>query len=310
MTSIRPVVLGAAIFGLLSQPAAATGSITGALPAHARLIGSSHVPGFSNVTAVVYQSNRPYLALVQQILGADRTVWRHKLAAGTATLTAPGPNGLFQVVVRRRSSPASHIYAYDLRNGAVTSAIGGRPSGGLFGGEGITLGAHGFTVRAHDAAHKGSVPYRLVTRYSLSGSLYVPAPTTRVPDYPRAQYPMPNGTVRTVQHNLILLRLEIADTEAARETGLMNRTSLDPDSGMIFVWQQPVQESFWMENTYMPLTVAFLDAAGRIQEMQDMAPQTTTLHTPAQSYLYAIEVNQGFFAANGIRVGDTVHLHL
>jgi uncharacterized membrane protein (UPF0127 family) len=65
-----------------------------------------------------------------------------------------------------------------------------------------------------------------------------------------------------------------------------------------------------MENTLIPLTVAFLAPDGTIQEMQDMAPQTTDLHTPSQPYQYAIEVNQGYFARYGIRAGDRVKLTL
>ena len=105
-------------------------------------------------------------------------------------------------------------------------------------------------------------------------------------------------------------RLEVADTEQARDTGLMNRMSLDPDSGMIFVWNAPVLESFWMENTYIPLTVAFVAPDGTIEEMQDMKPLSTDLHTPSRPYQYAIEVNQGFFARYGIQAGDRVALQL
>jgi uncharacterized membrane protein (UPF0127 family) len=90
----------------------------------------------------------------------------------------------------------------------------------------------------------------------------------------------------------------------------MYRKSLDPDSGMLFVWDGgPVHEAFWMENTYIPLTVAFMDAEGRILEMQDMEPLTTTYHMPQLPYQLALEVNKGFFASHGIRVGDRIELH-
>jgi uncharacterized membrane protein (UPF0127 family) len=90
----------------------------------------------------------------------------------------------------------------------------------------------------------------------------------------------------------------------------MYRVKLDPDSGMVFVFPQPTREAFWMENTYIPLTVAFLDAKGRILETQDMEPQTTILHVPSQDYVYAVEVNKAYFSTNGIKVGDTLNLHL
>ncbi|HEX8917977.1 MAG TPA: DUF192 domain-containing protein, partial [Chloroflexota bacterium] len=65
-----------------------------------------------------------------------------------------------------------------------------------------------------------------------------------------------------------------------------------------------------MKNTYIPLSIAFLDSSGKILEMDDMAPLSETLHTPSVSYTYAIEVNQGFFKSNGIQMGDMVQLHL
>jgi len=79
---------------------------------------------------------------------------------------------------------------------------------------------------------------------------------------------------------------------------------------MIFIWDQPVQIGFWMENTYIPLSIAFLAPDGTIQEIDDMQPQTTNLHTPKQMYEYAVEVNQGYFQDNGIQVGDRFALNL
>jgi len=104
--------------------------------------------------------------------------------------------------------------------------------------------------------------------------------------------------------------LQVAGTEQQRETGLMNITNLDGDSGMIFVWPAPVLESFWMKDTNVALTIAFLSADGVIQETHDMAPLSLDLHTPKQPYSYAIEVNAGFFSAAAIRVGDKAQLRL
>jgi uncharacterized membrane protein (UPF0127 family) len=131
-----------------------------------------------------------------------------------------------------------------------------------------------------------------------------------VPDYPTHALPTPSVVIQADTGDRIMAVVEVADTEQKRETGLMYRKSLDPDAGMIFVWQQPVLDSFWMKNTDIPLSLAFIGANGSIQEIQDMAPQTETLHTPIQPYLYALEVNQGFFSRNGIVPGDRVTLHL
>jgi uncharacterized membrane protein (UPF0127 family) len=143
----------------------------------------------------------------------------------------------------------------------------------------------------------------------MSGS-YARQARFRVPDYVPTDYPRPNAVVSTFTHDIILIRLETAATEQQRATGLMYRHVLDPDTGMVFVWGQQTHDSFWMENTLIPLTVAFLGQDGTIQEVQDMAPLTTTLHTPLLPYFYALEVNQGFFSQNGIKVGARLSLNL
>ena len=295
---------------LFPSATSAAGPITGALPAGARLVTSERLPGYQDTYAVVYRSGHSYLGLVELKSGRGHVVWSRHVSTGAASLSAPGPKGMFRALVTGPGAVPVHLYAYRFHDGSISSAIGGHLSGSISGDDGIVLSRTGFKVRVHDSAHVGSVAYRLVTTYRLSSSLYTSVGTIRVPDYPAGHYPVPNATVRTTQRDLILLKLEVAATEQARETGLMNRHSLDPDSGMLFVWSAPAHEAFWMENTYIPLTVAFLDAGGRIQEMQDMAPLTTTLHMPAQPYMYAVEVNQGFFAANGIQVGDVLQIHL
>ncbi len=104
------------------------------------------------------------------------------------------------------------------------------------------------------------------------------------------------------------LQVEIADSESERSRGLMERTSLDENSGMIFVWSEPTQGGFWMKNTLIPLSIAFISADGRILDIQDMEPETLDPHVPAQPYMYAVEVNQGYFQRHGIATGDKVEL--
>jgi uncharacterized membrane protein (UPF0127 family) len=98
--------------------------------------------------------------------------------------------------------------------------------------------------------------------------------------------------------------VEIADTPAKRETGLMGRSALAPNAGMLFVFGQDQPLSFWMKNTLIPLSIAFMDSRGRIVDIQDMQPLDQTPHDSAAPAKYALEVNQGFFAAQGIQVGD------
>src|SRR5919202_3654913 len=98
--------------------------------------------------------------------------------------------------------------------------------------------------------------------------------------------------------------VEIADTPAEQETGLMGRSALAPNAGMLFVFGQDQPLSFWMKDTLIPLSIAFMDSQGRIVDIQDMQPLDQTPHDSAAPAKYALEVNQGFFAAQGIQVGD------
>ena len=79
---------------------------------------------------------------------------------------------------------------------------------------------------------------------------------------------------------------------------------------MLFIFVVDQQGPFWMKDTLIPLSIAFIAADGRILEIQDMAPMTEELHRPAQSYRYALEVNQGFFSRNGVNPGDQVEIQL
>jgi uncharacterized membrane protein (UPF0127 family) len=99
---------------------------------------------------------------------------------------------------------------------------------------------------------------------------------------------------------------EVAATEETRTTGLMYRFSLKPDSGMLFVFGNPQPLAFWMKNTYVPLSIAFIDADGRIVNIEDMAPQTERTHSSRGLAMYALEMRKGWFGANGIGPGDRI----
>lgn len=100
----------------------------------------------------------------------------------------------------------------------------------------------------------------------------------------------------------------IAATGAARDTGLMNVTSLASDAGMLFVFgiDHSAPDGFWMLNTPLPLSVAFIDSSKLVINIDDMAPNTTTPHYATRPYRYAIEVNQGWFASHGVVPGTAV----
>jgi uncharacterized membrane protein (UPF0127 family) len=99
---------------------------------------------------------------------------------------------------------------------------------------------------------------------------------------------------------------EVAATEATRTTGLMNRFSLQPDHGMLFVFREPRPQAFWMKNTYVPLSIAFIGSDGKILNIEDMAPLTESTHPSRGPALYALEMKKGWFAARGIAAGDAV----
>lgn len=109
------------------------------------------------------------------------------------------------------------------------------------------------------------------------------------------------------------LKIEVARTFSERYQGLMNRTSMPENNGMLFVFDRPQKLSFWMKNTYIPLSVAYLDKNKVIKEMYDMKPQSMMEKTQdLTSYpskcecQYALEVNQGWFKKNKVKVGDKI----
>jgi uncharacterized membrane protein (UPF0127 family) len=100
-----------------------------------------------------------------------------------------------------------------------------------------------------------------------------------------------------------LIRAEVADQEQSRTLGLMHRTSLPPNGGMLFVFESTGIHCMWMKNTLLPLSVAFVDERGAITNIADMQPLSETSHCAARPARYALEMKQGWFAERGIRAG-------
>ena len=97
------------------------------------------------------------------------------------------------------------------------------------------------------------------------------------------------------------LKVEVADTESKRQTGLMFRKALPANEGMLFVFKEPQYLSFWMKNTYIPLSIAFFNRDRRLIDIFDMKPnQTTEIYNSTEKVVYALEVNQGWFTGKGI----------
>lgn len=96
---------------------------------------------------------------------------------------------------------------------------------------------------------------------------------------------------------------QVAQTPVQRQIGLMNRRDMPQHEGMLFIFEEPSQQCFWMKNTLLPLTAAFLADDGTIVNLADMKPQTLDSHCSAQPVRYVLEMNQGWFAKKGIKPG-------
>lgn len=145
-----------------------------------------------------------------------------------------------------------------------------------------------------------------------------PAPTNDRQGSPTAS----GSGLRTVTINAsggeeVEVRVEIADDSAEQSRGLMGRTALGEDRGMLFAFGDESTRSFWMKNTLIPLSIAYLDSEGRIVDLQKMEPagreQTVSdaqlpRYVSAEPARYALEVNRGFFEEHGVEVGDTAGL--
>ena len=102
------------------------------------------------------------------------------------------------------------------------------------------------------------------------------------------------------------IEAELAHTNMTRQIGLMNRTSMPAHRGMIFVFPQDARHCMWMKNTLIPLSVAFLDADGRILNIERMLPQTENSHCAADRARFALEMNADWFASRKIAVGERI----
>ena len=100
-----------------------------------------------------------------------------------------------------------------------------------------------------------------------------------------------------------LIDTQVAATPAQREIGLMHRKEMPMQEGMLFVFEQAGVQCFWMKNTLLPLTAAFLADDGTIVNLANMKPQTTDAHCSKKPVRFVLEMNQGWFAKKGIREG-------
>jgi uncharacterized membrane protein (UPF0127 family) len=107
----------------------------------------------------------------------------------------------------------------------------------------------------------------------------------------------------TLTAGTVKISAEVAATQADREQGLMYRASLGPNEGMLFVFDEIAFHCFWMKNTEIPLSIAYLDDNGVVTDVQEMAAETEDNHCPTSGGRYALEMAKGWYTANGIKPG-------
>jgi uncharacterized membrane protein (UPF0127 family) len=139
---------------------------------------------------------------------------------------------------------------------------------------------------------------RTVTTENSGGASENPGETTRV------------LTIDASGGEKVEVHVEIADDDFEQARGLMYRTALADNRGMLFVYPDEEERSFWMRNTLIPLSIAFIDSEERIVDIQDMKPldDDPPHYVSAEPAQYALEVNKGFFEERGVEVGDRANL--
>lgn len=115
------------------------------------------------------------------------------------------------------------------------------------------------------------------------------------------QVDLPRVTLSAGMH---LIHAQVAGNDRQRAIGLMYRKEMPVSEGMLFVFEQPSSQCFWMKNTLLPLTAAFIADDGTIVNLADMKPQSTNSHCSARPVRFVLEMNQGWFAKRGIKAGS------
>ncbi|MCZ8233823.1 MAG: DUF192 domain-containing protein [Inhella sp.] len=133
-------------------------------------------------------------------------------------------------------------------------------------------------------------PWVLFLSLALAGSVGAQSPQ-RLPTVP-------------LRAGMFQIQAQVAQSPEQRAIGLMHRKSMPAHEGMLFVFESREVQCFWMKNTHLPLSIAFVADDGRIVSMADMQPMDETSHCSKEPVRYALEMNQGWFAQKGIKPGS------
>ena len=118
--------------------------------------------------------------------------------------------------------------------------------------------------------------------------------------------PQPRLPTIELSAGMHLIKTEVAQTAEQQATGMMFRREMGANEGMLFANDAPSPRCFWMRNTLVPLSIAFLADDGSVVNIADMEPQSEKLHCSAQPVRFALEVNKGWFAKRGIKAGSRI----
>ena len=120
------------------------------------------------------------------------------------------------------------------------------------------------------------------------------------------QAPQPTQRTTKLTAGIHVITAEIASTPQSRMIGLMMRERLAPNHGMVFVFEDKSQHCFWMRNTLIPLSIAFIDDDGTVVSIADMSPKSEASTCPQRPVRYALEMDQGWFAKRGVTAGNKI----
>lgn len=107
----------------------------------------------------------------------------------------------------------------------------------------------------------------------------------------------------SIRAGMFQIDAQVAQQPSERQIGLMYRTAMPQHEGMLFIFEEPATQCFWMKNTILPLTAAFVADDGTIVNLADMKPQTTDSHCSTKPVRFVLEMNQGWFAKKGLKAG-------
>jgi uncharacterized membrane protein (UPF0127 family) len=133
----------------------------------------------------------------------------------------------------------------------------------------------------------------LAASLAVAGALVPAAAQEPQTDLPRVR----------LSAGLYQIDAQVAHTPDQRMIGLMFRKEMPQHEGMLFVFEQPSEQCFWMKNTLLPLSAAFIDDSGTVVNVEEMKPQTLDSHCSAKPVRYVLEMNQGWFSKKGIKPG-------